>query len=174
MLRISDFADVATWRGFVHVAFVIDAFGGGIPGWRVRRTAHANFVLAALEQAVPRSGRMPGWRSTRTRDPDICRPPTGRSVQTGGLAPDEIRPFLLTRRSTGQHGAAGLHRAGRELGPLLLGELLGHDPPSSGVTPDVSRLLAPRESGSARAWEIRRLEYQPGKAVARLRLAQLL
>ena len=52
MLWVSDFTYVATWQGFVHVAFVIDAFARRIVGWRVSRTAHAEFVLDALEQAV--------------------------------------------------------------------------------------------------------------------------
>jgi len=43
---------VATWQGFVYVAFVIDAFARRIVGWRVCRTAHAGFVLDALEQAL--------------------------------------------------------------------------------------------------------------------------
>ena len=51
-LWLSDFAYVATWQGFVYVAFVIDAFAGRIVGWRVSRTAHASFVLDALEQAL--------------------------------------------------------------------------------------------------------------------------
>ena len=51
-LWVSDFTYVATWRGFVYVAFVIDAFARKIVGWRVNRTADASFVLDALEQAV--------------------------------------------------------------------------------------------------------------------------
>ena len=51
-LWVSDFTYVATWQGFVYVAFVIDAFARRIVGWRVSRTAHAGFVLDALEQAV--------------------------------------------------------------------------------------------------------------------------
>ena len=43
---------VATWSGFVYVAFVIDAYARRIVGWRVSRTAHAGFVLDALEQAL--------------------------------------------------------------------------------------------------------------------------
>ena len=43
---------VATWSGFVYVAFVIDAYVRRIVGWRVSRTAHAGFVLDALEQAL--------------------------------------------------------------------------------------------------------------------------
>jgi putative transposase len=60
-LWVSDFTYVATWHGFVYVAFVIDVFARRIVGWRVSRTAHADFVLDALEQALhdrrpPRKG----------------------------------------------------------------------------------------------------------------------
>jgi putative transposase len=52
MLWLSDFTYVATWAGFVYVAFVIDAFARRIVGWRVSRVATAGFVLDALEQAL--------------------------------------------------------------------------------------------------------------------------
>ncbi|WP_122928470.1 IS3 family transposase [Sphingobium sp. LF-16] len=52
MLWVSDFTYVATWAGFVYVAFVIDVYARYIVGWRVSRTAHASFVLDALEQAI--------------------------------------------------------------------------------------------------------------------------
>src|SRR3954466_5176916 len=51
-LWVADFTYVATWQGFVYVAFVIDAFARRIVGWRVSRTARASFVLDALEQAL--------------------------------------------------------------------------------------------------------------------------
>ncbi|VTZ51888.1 transposase (fragment) [Methylocella tundrae] len=43
---------LATWQGFVYVAFVIDTFARRIVGWRASRTAHAGFVLDALEEAL--------------------------------------------------------------------------------------------------------------------------
>ena len=52
MLWVSDFTYVATWAGFVYVAFVIDVYARYIVGWWVSRTAHASFVLDALEQAL--------------------------------------------------------------------------------------------------------------------------
>ena len=52
MLWASDFTYVATWQGFVYVALVVDTFARRIVGWRVSRTAHAGFVLDALEQAL--------------------------------------------------------------------------------------------------------------------------
>ena len=51
-LWLADFTYVATWTGFVYVAFVIDAYARRIVGWRASRTAHADFVLDALEQAL--------------------------------------------------------------------------------------------------------------------------
>jgi len=52
MLWVSDFTYVATWKGFVYVAFVVDAYARKIVGWRVSTSPHAGFVLDALEQAV--------------------------------------------------------------------------------------------------------------------------
>lgn len=64
-LWVSDFTDVATWKGFVYVAprhghsdqwhshgSIIDAYARRIVGWRVSTSAHAGFVLDALEQVV--------------------------------------------------------------------------------------------------------------------------
>ena len=51
-LWVADFTYVATWQGFVYVAFVIDAFARRIVGWRVARSAETGFVLDALEQAL--------------------------------------------------------------------------------------------------------------------------
>jgi transposase InsO family protein len=56
-LWVADFTYVATWTGFVYVAFVIDVFARRIIGWRVARSMHAELVLDALEQAIwSRSG----------------------------------------------------------------------------------------------------------------------
>lgn len=49
---MSDFTYVATWRGFVYVAFVIDVFARRIVGWRVSASLQTDFVLDALEQAI--------------------------------------------------------------------------------------------------------------------------
>ena len=51
-LWVSDFPNVSIWTGFVYVAFVIDTDARRVVGWRVSRTAHAGFVLDALEQAL--------------------------------------------------------------------------------------------------------------------------
>lgn len=50
-LWVADFTYVATWAGFVYVAFVVDVFARGIIGWRVARSMQTELVLDALEQA---------------------------------------------------------------------------------------------------------------------------
>jgi transposase InsO family protein len=51
-LWVSDLTYVATWRGFVYVAFVIDAFARRIVGWRVSISLRSDLALDALEQAL--------------------------------------------------------------------------------------------------------------------------
>jgi transposase InsO family protein len=51
-LWVADLTYVATWRGFVYVAFVIDAFARRIVGWRVSRSLRTDLALDALEQAL--------------------------------------------------------------------------------------------------------------------------
>ena len=83
-LWLADFTYVATWTGFVYVAFVIDAYARRIVGWRASRTAHADFVLDALEQA-PASGTHrlhPAGRSRGALLRHAERPSHGRVTQT--------------------------------------------------------------------------------------------
>ena len=49
---LSDFTDVATWRGFVSVAFVIDVFARRIVGLRASASLRTDLARDALEQAV--------------------------------------------------------------------------------------------------------------------------
>jgi transposase InsO family protein len=51
-LWVADITFVATWVGFVYVAFIIDVFARRIVGWRVSRSLHTELVLDALEQAL--------------------------------------------------------------------------------------------------------------------------
>jgi len=51
-LWVADFTYVATWSGFVYVAFVIDVFSRMIVGWRAARSMTADLTLDALEQAL--------------------------------------------------------------------------------------------------------------------------
>jgi transposase InsO family protein len=51
-LWVADLTYVATWRGLVYVAFVIDAFARRIVGWRVSNSLRSDIALDALEQAL--------------------------------------------------------------------------------------------------------------------------
>ena len=51
-LWVADLTYVATWRGFVYVAFVIDVFSRKIVGWRTLNSLKTDIALDALEQAL--------------------------------------------------------------------------------------------------------------------------
>ena len=51
-LWVADITYVATWAGFVYVAFVTDVFSRRIVGWRVSKSLRSDLALDALEQAV--------------------------------------------------------------------------------------------------------------------------
>jgi putative transposase len=51
-LWVADLSYVATWTGFVYVAFVIDVFARTIVGWRTSGSLRTDLVLDALEQAL--------------------------------------------------------------------------------------------------------------------------
>ena len=51
-LWVADLTYVATWRGFVYVAFVIDVFARRIVGWRASSSLRTDLPLDALEQAL--------------------------------------------------------------------------------------------------------------------------
>jgi putative transposase len=51
-LWVADLTYVATWSGFVYVAFVIDAFSRFIVGWQASRSLRTGLALDALEMAI--------------------------------------------------------------------------------------------------------------------------
>jgi putative transposase len=51
-LWVADLTYVATWSGFVYVAFVIDAFSRFIVGWQTSRSLRTDLPLDALEMAI--------------------------------------------------------------------------------------------------------------------------
>ncbi len=59
-LWVADITYVATWIGFVYVAFVTDVFARRIVGWRVSRSLSTDLVLDALEQAIWARGKADG------------------------------------------------------------------------------------------------------------------
>jgi putative transposase len=56
-LWVVDFTYVATFSGFVYVAFAIDVFSRMIVGWRAARSMRTDLPLDALEMALWHRGR---------------------------------------------------------------------------------------------------------------------
>ena len=94
-LWLSDFTYVATWAGYVYVAFVIDAFARRIVGWRVSRSMQAGFVLDALEQALharrPAQGNGLIHHSDRGSQGEFNR--SSQHSDTGGCDDEEDTAF---------------------------------------------------------------------------------
>jgi transposase InsO family protein len=60
-LWVADLTYIATWRGFVYAAFVVDVFARRIVGWRVSNSLRTDLALDALEQALyDRAGDLDG------------------------------------------------------------------------------------------------------------------
>jgi putative transposase len=51
-LWVADLTYVATWSGFVYVAFIIDAFSRMLVGWQAARSLRTDLALDALEMAI--------------------------------------------------------------------------------------------------------------------------
>ena len=119
-LWVSDFTYVATWAGFVYVAFVIDVFARRIVGWRVSRSARADFVLDALEQALHERRPSAVAASCITRDRGVAirlasatpsaspRPASSPPSAASATATTTRSP----RRSIGLFKAEVIHRRG--------------------------------------------------------------
>ena len=54
---VADITYVATWSGFVYVAFVSDLFSRRIVGWRASTSLRTDLALDALEQGLWQRGR---------------------------------------------------------------------------------------------------------------------
>src|SRR5512132_3936151 len=152
-LWVSDFTYVATWSGFVYVAFVIDAYARRIVGWRVSRTAHAGFVLDALEQALHERRPVHGGGLVHPTTPSAWRKPgSSRPLAASATAtttpsdrghPSTRTVAVLRGRRVRDIGMGGLvqqpaapgahrqHPAGRSRGALLRNARRAAD---SGVT----------------------------------------
>ena len=64
-LWVADLTYVATWSGFVYVAFIFDAFSRFIVGWQVSRSLRTDLALDALEMGIwRRKGDWTAWCTT--------------------------------------------------------------------------------------------------------------
>lgn len=76
-LWVADFTYVATWLGFVYVAFIIDVFSRAIVGWRASKSMRTDLVLDVLEQALQRRSGPPQRPWLAVRVDSLHRAPRG-------------------------------------------------------------------------------------------------
>ena len=101
------------------MAFVIDVFARRIVGWRVSRTAHAGFVLDALEQALHerRPVHRGGLVHHSDRGSQYVSHPLHRAPGRGGIEPSvgsvgDSYDNALAETINGLYKAEVIHRRG--------------------------------------------------------------
>ena len=138
-LWLADLTYVATWRGFVYVAFVVDAFARRIVGWRVAQTLRTDLVLDALEQAL--------YDRPLGAVPDLVHH-SDRGVSTSRFAIPNVSP---TPGSSPRWAAAATRQRLGRIGHRSLQDR-GHQP---------WRTLAHRRRGRTRHARLGRLVQSP-------------
>jgi putative transposase len=125
-LWVADLTYVATWSGFVYVAFVMDVFSRRIVGWRCSTSLRTDLALDALEQGL--------W--TRARDQ---REVTGlvhhsdRGVQYLAIRYTERLDAAGAVRSVGSKGDSYDNAAAESLIGLYKTELIRRRGPWRGL-----------------------------------------
>lgn len=136
---MADITYVATWRGVVYTAFVIDVFARRIVGWRVWNSLRTDLVLDALEQALHARSGTEGlvYHGNRGSQYVSIRYAERLSSRRRTMSNWKVRPWRRThRKSLGIAGAV-------ESRPLKRGRPLN---PSQGESiPSVSYLLCFRK-----------------------------
>jgi putative transposase len=92
-LWVVDFTYVATWAGFVYVAFCIDVFSRMIIGWRAARSMTTDLVLDALEMGIWQRQRQGQSIQGLVHHSDAGSPNTPRSAIPNGLPRSGLNPL---------------------------------------------------------------------------------
>ncbi len=116
---MSDFTYVATWAGFVYVAFVIDVYARRLVGWRGEPHGQAGFVLDALEQALHdrRPVMAAAWSITRDRGVQYVSIKYTERLVEAGIEPSvgsvgDSYDNALAETINGLYKAEVIHRRG--------------------------------------------------------------
>jgi transposase InsO family protein len=116
-LWVADFTYVATWRGPVFVAFVIDVFARMIVGWRVSTSMKTDFVLDALEQALHARRNLDGLIHHSDRGTQYLSIRYGERLADSGIEPSvgstgDSYDNALAESINGLYKAEVIHRRG--------------------------------------------------------------
>jgi putative transposase len=119
-LWVADITFVATWTGFVYVAFIIDVFARYIVGWRVSRSLQTDLVLDALEQAL--------W-SRKRRDTEELIHHSDRGSQYLSIRYSERLEEVTIRPSVGSVGDSYDNALAETINGLYKTEVIRHRGP---------------------------------------------
>ena len=116
-LWVTDFTYIATWRGAVFVAFVIDVFSRMIVGWRVSTSMRTDFVLDALEQALHARRDIDGLIHHSDRGTQYLSIRYGERLAESGIEPSvgstgDSYDNALAESINGLYKAEVIHRRG--------------------------------------------------------------
>ena len=105
-LWVADFTYVATWRGFVYVAFVVDVFSRRLVGWRAQITMRTSLVLDASGQGVAVQRPLQTRLSRRLWHGAIAPKPSAEVPRTPAFAGrSPLQPAADEHRSAGRRAA---------------------------------------------------------------------
>ena len=111
-LWVADFTYLATWAGFVYVAFVIDVFSRRIIGWRVARSMQTDLVLDALEQALWARSEAKGVVHHSDRGSQYLSIRYTERLKQAGVEPSVAQRRRLLRQRAGRVGHRALQNRG--------------------------------------------------------------
>jgi putative transposase len=86
-LWVADFTFVATWKGFVFVAFVIDVFSRSIVGWRYRVRSKPTSCSTRSSRPCMLARTRTGWFIIATGALNICPSATARGSPSAASRP---------------------------------------------------------------------------------------
>ena len=99
-LWVADLTYIATWRGFVYVAFVIDVFSRRIVGWRASTSLRSDLALDALEQALYDRPIVPAEPLVHHSDRGVLGGFNWSSQQLSGRGCDDETEAVFSARRT--------------------------------------------------------------------------
>nr|WP_231135160.1 IS3 family transposase [Motilibacter deserti] len=125
-LWVADLTYVATWSGFVYVAFVMDVYSRRIVGWRCSTSLRADLALDALEQGL--------WQRARdAHDVTGLIHHSDRGVQYVAIRYTERLGEAGAVRSVGSKGDSYDNAAAESLNGLFKTELIRRRAPWRGL-----------------------------------------
>jgi len=118
-LWVADLTYVATWSGFVYVAFIIDAFSRYLVGWQASRSLPTDLALDALELAIwRRQAQLDGLVHHSDRGSHTCPSAPPSASPTPARSPRSAPAATRSRMRWPRRSRPGQDRADPPAWPL--------------------------------------------------------